>query len=132
MDKYDSYYKQSVWFQAGAILDFFLLTSLTAHLLVELSGVVAENIRILSFAINQASYKDIIGLRTFYHVVNSELSSNYCISLSSNSEIYPPLFQQQDKAVPPVATATVISTCRYFKLGWNTANQIAEVSQPVV
>ena len=26
VDKYDSYYKQSVWFQVSAILDFFLLT----------------------------------------------------------------------------------------------------------
>ena len=36
-------------------------------------------------------------------------------------ESYPPLFQQQDKTVFPVPTATVISTCRYFKLGWNTS-----------
>ena len=41
------------------------------QLLVELSGVVPKNIRIVSFAFNSArSYKDIIGLRTFYHVGN--------------------------------------------------------------
>ena len=32
-------------------------------------------------------------------------------------ESYPALFQQQDKPVPPIATATVISTCKYFRLG---------------
>ena len=41
------------------------------HLLVELSGVVAKNICIVSFVFNPApSYKDIIGLRTIYHVGN--------------------------------------------------------------
>ena len=33
---------------------------------------------------------------------------------------YLPLFQQQNKAVPHVATATVISTCRVFQFGGNT------------
>ena len=38
------------------------------HLLVKLSGVVAKNIRIVSSAFNPApSYKDVIGLGTFYH-----------------------------------------------------------------
>ena len=41
------------------------------HLLVELSGVVAKNIPIVSFVFNPApSYKDIVGLRTFYHAGN--------------------------------------------------------------
>ena len=30
VDKYDSYYNQSVWFQVGAILDFFLLRRRTS------------------------------------------------------------------------------------------------------
>ena len=41
------------------------------HLLAELSGVVAKNIRIVSFAFNPApSFKDILGLCTFYDVGN--------------------------------------------------------------
>ena len=75
-DKYDSYYKQSDWLQVGAILDCLLL--LTPHLdeklfhfLVELSGVEAKNIRIVSFAFNLAwSCKDIISLRSFLYAGN--------------------------------------------------------------
>ena len=71
--KHDSYYKQSTWFQVGAILDFFTTCSSVKnvlHLLVELSGV-AKNVRIASFVFNLTpSYKVIIGLHTFYHVGN--------------------------------------------------------------
>ena len=73
VDRYDSYYKQSVQFQFRGHSRLFLthLGEERLHLLVELSGVVAKNIRIVSFVFNPAPlYKDIVGVRTFYHVGN--------------------------------------------------------------
>ena len=90
---------------------------MSPDLLVELSGVVAKKIRIVPFAYNPArSYKDIICRCTFYHVGNflTFLQLLYLTVVNFGKAI---LFQQQDKAVPPVAMATVLSTCRYFKLG---------------
>ena len=55
---------------SGPFLTSFLC-SILSHLLVKLPGVVAKHTPIVSFAFNPArSYKDIIGLRTFYHVGN--------------------------------------------------------------
>ena len=72
VDKYNSYYKQCLIPNRGHSRLFLThLGEERLHLLVELSGVVAKNIRIVSFAINQAtSYKDIIDPCTFYHVGN--------------------------------------------------------------
>ena len=55
-------------------LSFYRVQSdqnISCHTLLALSGVVDKNIRIVSFPFNPSrSYKDIIGLRTFYHIGN--------------------------------------------------------------
>ena len=68
VDKYDSYYKQ-IPICGHSRLFLTHLGEERLHLLVELSGVVAKNVRIVSFVFNPpTSYKDIVGVRTFYHV----------------------------------------------------------------
>ena len=73
-DKYDSYYKQSVWLQVRGILDFLSLMHFGEKILylpVKLSGVVAKNVHIVSFAFNPAwLHKVIIGLHAIFHVGN--------------------------------------------------------------
>ena len=106
------------------------------HLLAELSGVVAKNIRIVLFAFNPArSYKDIIGLLTFYYVGNfwTFLQLLYLTVVKFGKAIRHCF---DNKTMPSFLFPRNCNFySSYFKLGWNTARHSQsdlEIFQPVV